>query len=168
MDGNTAIVLTEFAKVIKDISLVFVGAGATYIAQRTLFNKQYRNDMEQKEEEIILDAIRFSSSLTDRLLKFQVEKDFKEIAKLMDEGHFIKLKLISFQLRRIQDKKVWELFQKTMETSFNFSELLQHQELTLNSVDILKIGEAKNRWEQAEKSFADHAVAYLKINKHDC
>jgi hypothetical protein len=165
MDENTRMVATRGVEVLKDILLVGVGAFATYMAQKALFNKQHRIEMEKKEEEVIVDAIKFSSFSTDQILRFQVERDFKELAKILNEGYFANLKMISFHLRRLGDRNIWEKFQKTIDLSYKFSDLLQKLELNIQTVDIKQLKEVKKDWQIAEKEFADYCVEYLKIRK---
>jgi len=111
MDENTKLVILRFISMLRDVCLVALGAIATYWTQRGLYKIQKRKEIENKEEGIILEAVAFLNSLTEQVIKFWSDSNSEALTKIMDEGFFVKLKVNSFQLRRLKDKKIWEKFQ---------------------------------------------------------
>jgi len=109
---NDPAVHIKIIETVKDIMLVIAGAGLTYLVQRALFNNQRMIEIDKKEEDIIIEAVKFLNFVSDKTLKLESEKDFKDFYETINSDYFPKLNLNSFQIKRIEDEKIWNMYYK--------------------------------------------------------
>ncbi len=147
---------------IKDVVLVLTGARLTYLVQKRLFNNQRLLDVEKKEEEIILEAVKFLNFISDEISKLEIEKDSKNFHETVDNDFFPRLKLTSFQIRRLEDTKIWHMYEKVLSVLAEFSKSLLSPVISSKPLDL---SEKKKACLIAEKEFVNYSIEYLKLKK---
>jgi len=152
-----------FVSQIKDILLVMAGAFATYLAQKWLFNDQYKKELKQKEESIILEAVRFLQYWDDQILAMETmeaQKRSDRLTQIMDKGFFQKMGIISFQLKRLDDSTIWQGFEKACNSSHALFDQIYN--FKGNSDEVEKARKHRN---EMRREFVDTCIKQIKINK---
>lgn len=159
---NDPAVQIKIIETVKDIALIIVGAGVTYLVQKALFNNQRRLEIEKKEEDIILEAVKFLNFVSDKTSKLESERDFKDFYNAINSDYFPKLNLNSFQVKRIEDKKIWNMYYKVLDAYSKFSKLLLSPVISTKTEDFSTY---KKNCLNTEKEFVNYCIEYLKIRR---
>ena len=159
---NDPAVHIKIIETVKDIMLVIAGAGLTYLVQRALFNNQRMIEIDKKEEDIIIEAVKFLNFVSDKTLKLESEKDFKDFYEKINSDYFPKLNLNSFQIKRIEDEKIWNMYYKVLDVYSRFSKLLLSPVISTKPEDFSAY---KKNCLDAEKEFVNYCIEYLKIRR---
>jgi hypothetical protein len=149
----------KIIEAINNIFLVIIGASLTYLAQYLLFKKQHLKDLKSKEEGIILEAVGFINVWDDLILELEFKRNFAKLDQILDAGFFSKLKLISFQLKRIKNEHIWKGFENTFDSTNTYLDRIKTG--IIGADEQAKIRSERNA---IEKVFFDNCIKYLKIN----
>ena len=161
MDENTRIVILR--SYIKDVFLVIAGALVTYFTKRVLSNRQRRLEMEKKEKAIITEAVSFLSISEDEIDKLIADGNYERFKKIIRPTIFSKLEAISFQLKRIENQEVWNIFERTYNAFVRLANFILNP--TMPSAYSRQLEELKKDFTDKRREFVKYCIDYLKLKK---
>ena len=150
---------------VKDVLLVLVGAGTTYLAQSLLFKQQNKKDTEKVEGEIIKEAVAIINKSQIEINHVNREQDKEGFEKGLNRAdYFITRGNMLFQLSRLSDNKIRGKFEDACRACDGLGAFVINYP-DAKTRDLKEFKELIAKLSVTKSAFEEYCAEYTKLKK---